>query len=82
MDPDPDADADPAIFVSDLQDVNKKILYFFYCFSIFLFFIFKTICFFTYYFLNVKLHHFSKKKSYRSHKTVGINVFLSSFALC
>jgi hypothetical protein len=25
MDPDSDPNADPAIFVSDLQDVNKKI---------------------------------------------------------
>jgi hypothetical protein len=25
MDPDSDADPDPAIFVSDLQDVNKKL---------------------------------------------------------
>jgi hypothetical protein len=24
LDPDPDADLDPAIFVSDLQDVNKN----------------------------------------------------------
>jgi hypothetical protein len=35
MDPDPDSDADPnvdpdsAIFVSDLQEVNKKLLYVF-----------------------------------------------------
>ncbi len=41
MDPDPDADPDPAIFVSDLQDINKKY-------------------FFTFYFLKVHLHHFSK----------------------
>jgi hypothetical protein len=27
MDPDPDADPDPAIFVSDLQNVNKKLLF-------------------------------------------------------
>jgi hypothetical protein len=27
MDPDPDADADPAVFVTDLQDVNKKIFF-------------------------------------------------------
>jgi hypothetical protein len=25
MDPDPDADLDPAIFATDLQDVNKKL---------------------------------------------------------
>ncbi len=34
--------------------------------------------FFAYYFLKVHLHHFSQdKKSYRSHKTVGIKVFLT-----
>jgi hypothetical protein len=27
MDPDPDADPDPVTFVSDIQDVNKKILF-------------------------------------------------------
>jgi hypothetical protein len=37
MDPDPDADADPAIFVSDLQDVKKKIYMYF---TVFLFFYF------------------------------------------
>jgi hypothetical protein len=26
MNPDPDADPDPAIFVIDLQDANKKII--------------------------------------------------------
>jgi hypothetical protein len=41
-------DPDPALFVSDLQDANKK-----------LFFFFK---FFAYYFLKVHLHHFSKIK--------------------
>ncbi len=45
MDPDPD----PAIFVIDLQDVSKKL-------------IFNTI-FSAYYFLKVHLHHFSKIKS-------------------
>jgi hypothetical protein len=28
MNPDSDPDADPAIFVSDLQDINKKINFF------------------------------------------------------
>jgi hypothetical protein len=32
MDPDLDADPDPAIFVSNLQDVNKK---FFFCLLLF-----------------------------------------------
>jgi hypothetical protein len=27
MDPDPGADPDPVIFVSDLQDVNKKLFF-------------------------------------------------------
>jgi hypothetical protein len=59
---DPDADADPAIFVIDLQDANKKK--------------FKK-SFSAYYFLKVQLHHFSKiKKSKRSHKAVGIKAFL------
>jgi hypothetical protein len=44
-----DADADPAIFVTDLQDANKK-KKFLNSFSAF-------------YFLKVHLHHFSKIKS-------------------
>jgi hypothetical protein len=47
MDLGPNSDPDPAIFVSDLQDINKKLL------------------FFTYYFLKVYLHHFSKIKSHK-----------------
>ncbi len=48
MDPDPDSDPDPdpAIFVIDLQEASKKL-------------IFNTI-FSVYYFLKVYLHHFSK----------------------
>ncbi len=46
---DPDSDPDPAIFVIDLQDANKKQ-------------IFNTI-FSAYYFLKVHLHNFSKIKS-------------------
>jgi hypothetical protein len=49
MDPDPDSDPDPAIFVIDLQDASKKL-------------IFNTI-FPPFYFLKVVLHHFSKIKS-------------------
>ena len=45
---DPDSDPDPAIFVIDLQDASKKL-------------IFNTI-FSAYYFLKVLLHHFSKVK--------------------
>jgi hypothetical protein len=64
---DPDPDPNPAIFVSDLQDVNK---------------IFSFQVLFAYYFLRYILHHFSKIKSLQksSHKTVEINVFLSFFA--
>jgi hypothetical protein len=46
---DPDSNPDPAIFVSDLQDASKKL-------------IFNTI-FSAYYFLKAHLHHFSKIKS-------------------
>ena len=41
---------------------------------------FNTI-FSDYYFLKVHLHHFSKIKSQKSHKIVGIKVFLTIFAL-
>jgi hypothetical protein len=68
MDPDPGIhasdqwirilDPDPAIFVIDLQDASKKL-------------IFNTI-FSDYYFLKLHLHHFSKIKSQKSHKIVGI----------
>jgi hypothetical protein len=49
MDPDPDSDPDPAIFVIDRQDASKKL-------------IFNTL-FSAYYFLKLHLHHFSKIKS-------------------
>ena len=51
MDPNPDSDLDQdhAIFVIDLQDANKKLIY--------------NIIFSAYYFLKVYLHHFSKIKS-------------------
>ncbi len=48
-DSDPDTDPDLAIFVIDLQDAKKKL-------------IFKK-SFSAYYFLKVHLHHFSKIKS-------------------
>jgi hypothetical protein len=48
-DPAPDADPDPAIFVSDLQDDNNK----------------KFLRFFAYYSLKVHLHHFSNIKSHK-----------------
>ncbi len=59
---DPDLVPDSSIFVINLQDENKKL-------------IFKKV-----YFLKEHLHHFSKIKSKRSHKTVGIKVFLNIFA--
>jgi hypothetical protein len=46
---DPDLDPDPAIFVINLQDANKKLLGF--------------QSFSAYYFLKVHLNHFSKIKS-------------------
>jgi hypothetical protein len=48
---DPDADPDPVIFVSDLQDFNKKLFIF--------------LSFFAYFFLKVLLHQFSKIKSHK-----------------
>ncbi len=62
---DPDPDPDPAIFVIELQDASKKL-------------IFNTI-FSAYYFLKVQLHHFSKIKFKKSHKIEGIKGFLTIF---
>jgi hypothetical protein len=60
-------DPDPAIFVIDLQNANKKL-------------IFKQ-SFSAYYFLKVHLNHFSKIKSQqRSRKTLGIMVVLTIYA--
>jgi hypothetical protein len=59
---DPDADPDPAIFVIDLQDANKKMSL--------------KQKFPTYYFLKVHLHHFSKIKSPKE-VTIRIKVFLT-----
>jgi hypothetical protein len=53
---DPYADPDPAIFVIDLQDANKKLII--KGFSVF-------------YFLKVHLHNFSKIKSQEAKKTCG-----------
>jgi hypothetical protein len=66
---DPDVDPDPAIFVTDLQDANKKIIFtnkFYYrtfegTFTVF-----------------ISLHN--KIKSKKRHKTVGIKVFLTILA--
>jgi hypothetical protein len=62
MNTDPDEDPEPALFEINLQDANKNII--------------KKKRFSAYYFWKVHLHLFFKvKKSKRSHKTVGINVF-------
>jgi hypothetical protein len=51
MDPDPAPDPDPALFISDSVDANKK--YFF------------PIVFIAYFFFKVHLHHSSKIKSHK-----------------
>jgi hypothetical protein len=66
MDPDPDSDPDPAIFVNDLPKMPTKTN--------------KKKSFFAYYFLKVHVHHFPRQKAKRSHKAVGIKVFLTFFA--
>jgi hypothetical protein len=71
MDPDPDSNPDaapdPAIFVIDLQDANKKQI-FEKCFCLFLF-------------EGTFTSFFKEKKSKGSHKAVGIKIFLTSFAM-
>jgi hypothetical protein len=61
---DPDADTNPAIFVIDFQDANKKLV------------IKKIFCF---YFLQVHLSHFSKIKSQKEVIAVGSKVFFTFF---
>jgi hypothetical protein len=68
MDPDPNADPDPSIFIIDLQDANKKQIKK----KIFL----HTVLLFEGTFTSF----FKDKKSKRSHKTVEIKVFLTIFA--
>jgi hypothetical protein len=65
MDPDPDSDQDPAIFVIDLQNANKKQKKMFFCLLLF---------------EGTFTSFFKDKKSKNSHKTVGIKVFLTIFA--
>jgi hypothetical protein len=64
MDPDPDANPDPAIFIIDLRDAKQKRNLTKKSFS-------------AYYFLR---YINKDKKSKRSHKTVEIKVFLAIFA--
>jgi hypothetical protein len=66
MDPIPDSAPDPAIFVTDPQDANKKQIFYF-----------KFFCLL---FEGIFTSFFKDKKSKRSHKTVGIKVFLTIFA--
>jgi hypothetical protein len=63
---DPDPDLDPAIFVIDLQDDNKKLI------------LKKFFCLLP--FEGTFASFFKDKKSKRFHKTVGIKVFLTIFA--
>jgi hypothetical protein len=67
MDPDPDVDPDPSIFIIELQDANKKRIFFKKLFCIVLF-------------EGTFTSFFKDKKSRRSHKTVEIKVFLTIFA--
>ncbi len=66
---DPDADPDPAIFFSDLQDVNKKL------------FFSKFFNFFLYYFLKVHLHYFSKIKCHKEVTKQQESMFFLLFLL-
>ncbi len=66
MDLDPDPDPDPAILVIDPQDANKKLIFY--------------NIFFAYYFWRYIYIIFKDKKSKKSHKAVGIKVFLTIFA--
>jgi hypothetical protein len=66
MDPDSDPEPDPVIFVIDLQDASKKL-------------IFNTI-FSAYYFLKIHLHHFSKIKSQKMSQNSKNQGFLTIFA--
>jgi hypothetical protein len=59
-------DPDPAIFVTNLQDAIKKLI------------LYKFICLLL--FEGTFTSFFKENKSKRSHKTVGIQVFLTAFA--
>jgi hypothetical protein len=61
-----DPDPDPAIFVIDLQDANKKLIFF----QVFCLLLFR----------GTFPSFFKDKKSKRSHKAVGIKFFLTIFA--
>ncbi len=67
--PDPDADPDPVIFVSDLQDVNRKL------------FIFSKFFLLTVLLMKVHLHHFSKIKSHKEVTKQEESMFFLLFLL-
>jgi hypothetical protein len=71
---DSDANPDPAIFVIDLQDANKKLI----LKKVVKIVIKKFFCLLL--FAGTFTSFFKDKKSKRNHKTVGIKVFLSIFA--
>ena len=66
MDPDPD----PAIFVTDLQETKKKLFLSEICLLMLISVLFE----------GTFISFFRDKKSKRSHKIVGIKVFLTIFA--
>jgi hypothetical protein len=66
MDPDPGVDLDPAIFVIELQDANKKLIFLkqFFCLQ---------------FFEGTFTSFVKDKKSTKGHKAVGTKVFLTIF---
>jgi hypothetical protein len=66
MDPSSDPHPDPAIFVIDLQDASKKLIF--------------NTNFSAYYFLKYIYIIFQRKKVKKSHKIGGVKVFLTIFA--
>ncbi len=66
MDPDSDPDPDPAIFVIDLQDASKKLIF--------------STTFSACYFLKIHLHYFSKIKCQKESQNSRIQGF--SFYFC
>ena len=69
MDPDPDLDPDPAIFVLTFKTPTKKYSFFK-----------KFFCLLPFLFEGTFTSFFKDKKSKRNHKTVRIKVFLTIFA--
>ncbi len=68
MDPGPDWDADPSIFIIDLQDDNKKLIFK------------KSFAAYLLLFEGTFTSFFKDYKSKRSHKRVKIKVFLTKLA--